>query len=374
MTAIREAIVVAGPGDAGRRIAGLPLLLRTLLTLQRAGIERCTLVGAEPPRDARLRLPVETARELRAAADDAPRLVVGPGAVIDAALVDAVGARVRPGAVLEVEQDGVHVRVAPGRLVAADDGPRVVPPAGTLRSAAAPAAILERALLEHLGNPRDGYLDRLVFRRGSRLVTPLLLRTPLSAGGVTLLNIVLGVAGGLLLGAGGGAGVAAGVALLVASGVLDCADGEVARLRFTESTLGHWLDVVGDTAVHGALLAGVAIHLARAHALPGWPVLALLAAGIAGAFGAITWSEQTEERRRRVRAWENRVLDGVLAPLSTRDWHVLVVAFALAGRLEWLVVGAAGGAHVFWLLVAWLLRRVLGRATGVPAGRRRAGG
>lgn len=359
---IREAIVLAPPGDPLRPVAGVPWLVRTILALQRAGIERCTLVGAEVPADRRLRLELATARALGAVPDDALRLVVGPGAVIDVALVDDLRHRARAGAVLELEQGGARIRVAPGPLVATNSAPPLVPTAGTLCPAATPARALAQTLLRGLQNPRDGHLDRLLFRRGSRRVTPLLVSTPLTANGVTVLNIALGVAGGLLLGAASLAGVLAGVALLVVSGILDCSDGEVARLRLTESVLGHWLDIVGDTVVHGAVLAGIAIHLARTGTIPGWPIFVLLALGIAGAFVAITWSEQTEARRRRVAGWENRVLDGALSPLSTRDWHVFVIAFALAGRLEWLVVGAAVGAHVFWALVGWLVRRVLARA------------
>jgi len=80
------------------------------------------------------------------------------------------------------------------------------------------------------------------------------------------------------------------------------------------------------------------------------------------AFAVVTWSDDTEARRRRVPGWENRILDGVLSPLSTRDWHVFPLAFALAGRLDLLVLGAAVGAHVFWVATLLILLRALRRA------------
>jgi phosphatidylglycerophosphate synthase len=147
----------------------------------------------------------------------------------------------------------------------------------------------------------------------------------------------------------------------VASGVLDCCDGELARMRFAESRLGHWLDVTGDTVVHVALLAGVAMRIARTASVPGWPTLALLLVGVLGAFAVISWSEETEARRHRVDAWQNALLDGVLSRLTTRDWHVFVVAFAIAGRLDLLVPAAAVGAQAFWLAALGLLVRVLRR-------------
>lgn len=210
-----------------------------------------------------------------------------------------------------------------------------------------------------VGNPRDGYFDRLVSRRLSPAVTRLLLPTAVTPNAITIASTAIGVVGGLLVGSEGTLGIVAGILCLLASDVLDCCDGELARLRGTSSRLGHALDVVGDTLVAVALLAGIALHLLHAGTFPGWPALVALLLGVAGAFAVVTWSEATAVRRRRVARWENGVLDGVLGPLTTRDWYVFPVAFALAGRLGWLVPAAAVGAHVFWLVTLVLLLRVL---------------
>jgi phosphatidylglycerophosphate synthase len=257
------------------------------------------------------------------------------------------------------ERDGVFVARATGGAAPRPERP----PAGVLLPASAPRATIETALLHGLENARDGYLDRVLHRRLSRPTTRLLLPTPLTPNHVTCLGVLVGVAGGLLLGSPTAAGVLAGVTALVVSGVLDCVDGEIARIKFTESKVGHALDVTGDTIVHAALLAGIARHIGRVGAWPDASVLWLLATGVLGAFGAITWSEQTEARRHRVAdAWENRVLDGVLSPLTTRDWYLFPVAFALAGRLDLLVPAAAVGAQAFWIAVVVLVARVLRRA------------
>jgi phosphatidylglycerophosphate synthase len=367
---IREAIILPEPGDPLRPVARVPLLVRTIIALERSGIERCTLVGTlSPPADRRIHCRLTTVPALTPPEDDELRIVLGAGTVIDPALVRDLQTRARPGQVLEVEEDGARVRVAPGPLVAGNGGARVRPRVGTLRRAA--SADLEESLLRELENPRDGYLDRLVHRRLSRPLTRLLLRTPLSPNAVTVIGIAFGVMGGVLLGGPGTGVMLAAVLLLVASGVLDCSDGELARIRCAESRLGHWLDVSGDTLVHLAVLAGIAMRIARAGSAPGWPILGVLLVGVVGAFAMITWSEETEERRHRVEAWENRLLDGVLAPLTTRDWHVFPVLLALVGRLDLLVPAAAAGAHAFWLAALVLLRRVLGRApaTGQLHGR-----
>jgi phosphatidylglycerophosphate synthase len=213
------------------------------------------------------------------------------------------------------------------------------------------------------GHARDGCVDRLLYRRLSAPVTRALVPTPVTPNAVTMAGIVLGVAGGALLGFPGPLPVAAAVALLLASGVLDAVDGELARQRRAESRLGHWLDITGDTLVHLALLGGIAARMHASGAAIDGRVVAWLGAGVLGSFAVITWSEATESRRHRVPAWENRVLDGVLQPLSTRDWHVVVVAFAALGRLHALIPAAAVGAHLFWLAALVLLVRVLRRAS-----------
>jgi len=209
------------------------------------------------------------------------------------------------------------------------------------------------------GNPRDGYADRLVLRRLSGLLTDRLVRTSLTPNAVTLLGLGCGLAGGLALALPWPLGACLGMALLLASGVLDCCDGELARLRHAESQTGHVLDVVSDTLVHLSLFAGVVLALRRDGTVVDPRVLMLLVAGALGAFAAITWSERTEARRRRVASWQNRLLDGVLSPLTTRDWYVFPLAFAFAGRLDALLLGAAVGSHVFWLSVVVLVSSAL---------------
>src|SRR6185295_11766272 len=129
----------------------------------------------------------------------------------------------RPGQVLEMEEGGARVRVAPGRLIAGNGGVRIPRGPGTLQPAL--TGVAERTLLLALG-------------------------------------IALGMAGGLSLAYPGVGPVVAGVLMLLASSVLDCSDGELARLSHSESRLGHWMDITGDTAVHLALLAGIGARIA----------------------------------------------------------------------------------------------------------------
>jgi phosphatidylglycerophosphate synthase len=356
---IREAVVHAGPGDAERTIAGVPLLLRTILTLQRSGVEECILVGSEAPRDPRVRCRVSVSAPPGPPPGSARRLIVGAGSVIDETLVRHLQAETRPDEGLAFETHGARLQLSPGGSAqAAARGPT----GGTLLPADAPPERVELALLRALENPRDGYIDRLLYRRLSRPVTRLLLRTRLTPNQITIAGTLLGIAGGAFLALPTWLGIALGVVCLMASSVLDCCDGELARLRFTESNIGHLLDVTGDTLVHGALVGGLSARLIASGQTPGWPTLAALGLGIAGAFAAISWAESVESERRSVPSIENRLLDGLLSPLSTRDWYVFPLAFAAFGRLGYFPLAAAVGAHVFWPLVLIATARALRRS------------
>ncbi len=356
---VRRAVVLAGAGDRTRSVAGVPLLLRTLLTLQRSGIEQCTIVGADPPADPRLRVPVVRAASAASVASEALHVVVGPGTVFDQTLVRELVRQARPGMVSEVARDGACLRIAPGDRLAEPAAPSAPPQVGVLEPATRSDAELERALLRGLRNPRDGWIDRVLARRLSAALTRLLLRTPLRPNAVTLAAIALGVGGGIALGSPASSCVLAGVAALVLSAVLDCSDGELARLRFQESSRGHILDLTGDTFVHLAVLSGIVRRLATTGTVVAWPTLGALGVGVVGAFAVITACEVLETRRRQVACWENRLIDQVLAPLTTRDWYLFPVLFALGGRLEWLVPAAAVGANVFWIVTLVVLLRVL---------------
>ena len=209
------------------------------------------------------------------------------------------------------------------------------------------------------GNPRDGYLDRLVLRRLSAPLTDRLVGTSITPNALTLLGLACGVAGGLALALAWPLGACLGTMLLLVSGVLDCCDGELARRRHAESPLGHVLDVMSDTLVHSSLFAGIVLALRRNGTDVDPRVLIVLVAGALGAFAAITWSERTEARRHARASWQNRLLDGVLSPLTTRDWYVFPLAFALAGRLDALLFGAAVGSCVFCVFVVVLVKGAL---------------
>jgi phosphatidylglycerophosphate synthase len=143
------------------------------------------------------------------------------------------------------------------------------PSIAELRHVAQPPATLGRASGEH-------WAGRLYMRRISPYVTRALLRTPITANGVTWLMVPTGLlaAGCLTLpGLGGAVGAAALVQLQL---LFDCCDGEVARWRGESSPAGVYLDRIAHHLTDAALPAALGVRAAGGwDSLDGWTTLGL---------------------------------------------------------------------------------------------------
>lgn len=122
-----------------------------------------------------------------------------------------------------------------------------------LRAVAQPPEVRARKNAEH-------WTAELYLRHISIYFTALLVRTPISANGVTGLMIVSGwcIAAALLV-----PGIWGALLALLLSQVqlyLDCCDGEVARWRGTRSAKGVFLDKVGHYTTEGLVAVALGIR------------------------------------------------------------------------------------------------------------------
>jgi phosphatidylglycerophosphate synthase len=124
-----------------------------------------------------------------------------------------------------------------------------------LRDVAQPPEVRGRRNAEH-------WTASLYLRNISPYLTWLLLRTPISANGVTGLMILTGwsVAGALLIP--GIWGALLGLVLGQLQMLVDCSDGEVARWRRTSSPAGAFLDAVGHYSTESLIPLALAIRAA----------------------------------------------------------------------------------------------------------------
>ena len=214
----------------------------------------------------------------------------------------------------------------------------------------------ERIFLLALENPRDGLVDTYLNRKFSRLLTRFFLRTPLTPNQITVFSFLTGLLGASCFLLGSYAWAVAGALLLQFSTVIDCVDGEVARVKMLESPFGEWLDISLDTVVHIAIFLGVGVAVWKQDGLAAAPLLGgMLAAAACISFPLITMAEKTEEQGRQRAGWADVWLDNMVAGLTSRDYSLLVLLCAIAGKLAWFLWAAAIGAQVFWLALALLL-------------------
>jgi phosphatidylglycerophosphate synthase len=219
----------------------------------------------------------------------------------------------------------------------------------------------EKKLFNSLKGEFEGFVDRYFNRKLSRWFTRLFLAVGLSPNSITILATIIGLVSAAGFGMGGyAAGVVAAVLFQLAA-VIDCCDGEVARLTFTESPFGAWLDIAMDNIVHMAIFAGIAagLYVTQVGQDHAWLTLALGAAAVLGNGVSFLLVEKAQKIK-SASGWKTPVnaawSDFMLKNVASRDFSVVVLLFALLGRLDWFLWMAAAGSLVFAGIMLWVIR------------------
>jgi phosphatidylglycerophosphate synthase len=258
---IERAILLWKPEHEPLRvIAGLPSLLRQLLSLQDAGVSEVFLVGAPRsgrPTDHRLWLDVQCTED---APTDAPALLAPAGLVWHSALPSQL-------ANINIADDEVNGfsqgdawALAVGREQmeellthpAPESFAKALPDGLFLYRVDDPEA--SHALFESLRKPLDGIIARRLNRYVSLWVTEQIIHTSITPNQMTLIAALFGLLSvyfGCLA-----SFVWAGVCIQLQS-ILDGCDGEIARLKYLRSRSGEWLDSICDDVLNFGVMFGV---------------------------------------------------------------------------------------------------------------------
>jgi phosphatidylglycerophosphate synthase len=386
----------ATTADLLQPIAGVPALLRLLLCAQRVGIGEMILLGADrcPPdvqalvmQDPRLMvrpiwlddrpysalLPACPALEKEWWEDDV--WVLPAGGVIDVRLLrDAVRqAGSRPIAVIEAGPQASTTHAAAFFRVSGPWLQSIVEASGDVTLSSLLGDLPQRRDIERISNrglvcapvvrgenhgavecglfkrfegSSDGWADRYLNRKLSPWFSRWFLRTPLRPNEVTFIALAIGLLAAFGLARGSWLSSVAGALLLQWSAVIDCCDGEVARLKFLESARGYYLDIICDNIVHVAVFAGIAWSSYKGLGQTYFLLLGGLAAfGTIMAFIVVLLTRHG--RTRNASATIDRLIDG----LTNRDFSLLLVVCALTGTLEWFLWALAIGVNIFWPIV-----------------------
>jgi 1L-myo-inositol 1-phosphate cytidylyltransferase / CDP-L-myo-inositol myo-inositolphosphotransferase len=379
-----DAALIEAPVRAGTAIFGRPLLERLLLICQRAGAQRFFIQVADGARD-----------DLRAALGsfrDSPAVSLGGtfAEALEHLPADARCVALRGNLVLATPQlrrviasqaAGSGEVVALESTDAALSGTVAAGPlrlllngANTAVARLAPRGQLPFALnllpddvrdaelrlareLRHATAYKDGPMARWFDRRLSWRISHRLARTAVTPNQVTVANTVIGLVSAWLFAFPGYWLRLSGALLSLLSTTLDGVDGELARLKMTESRLGARLDLQTDILVVIALFAGIAIGCYRASASGAYLYLLFIL------LGGFALAQTVDDRARRSRGEQAEWIAN-LDQVAGRDFVYLLFVLALLNRLYYFVWAAAFGTYVY-AIVLWRLtnRR---RSSGNP--------
>ncbi len=345
------AVILCDSETATLRVAGLTLLDRLVVAAHRAGAPSITVASEDLlpslPRANALDIPVQSTRsrpELKA-----PTVVLSTRLLVQAGdlkrlaerggrLVKLDGTLLPAGVLSEWSASDLEDQLAKLPIVATAGVAEPVHDAATADHAT-------RALWKSLTSSADGFVDKHFNRPVGRVLSKLLIHTNVSPNQVSVAATVLGLISAALFALGGQRSALWAALVLQLSAIVDCVDGDLARVLFKESPLGKWLDIVGDQIVHIGVFVCIGIGLYRTGSPS--PVLALAtsaAIGVVISFIVVMRGLMQPESQRNTRL--QRLIDAT----TNRDFSVLLILLALAGKLAWFLWLAAIGVHVFWML------------------------
>jgi 1L-myo-inositol 1-phosphate cytidylyltransferase / CDP-L-myo-inositol myo-inositolphosphotransferase len=356
------AVLVCEPGTANLRVAGLTLTDRFILAAHRAGFAPIFGVlpsGMQEPATERAQHWGIIVQWVRQVPEISSRMLLATTSAL--VTVDSLRILKREGGRLT----GDHGDPIPAGLItgpvptnvsldrALDLLPSVSSEGVGWRVIDRPTArAAGRALWDSVSSSTDGLVDRTFNRPCGRVLSKLLVWTPVSPNTVSIISILIGVVAAWLFADGDYAKAIGAAILFQISAIVDCVDGDIARVAFKESALGKWLDLAGDQVVHVSVFGGIALGLMQS--TPGVPARWLGLSAIAGAllsFAVVVRGlrQPPSEQKNRMQ----KLIDGA----TNRDFSVLVLVLAVAGKLELFLWLTALGSHVFWLALLILQLR-----------------
>jgi len=397
------------------QVGGLTLFMRALLTLQRAGFSEAVVLAGDDEaelkqlvrEDRRVSLSIRW-RPVREFPPTDPRtwealahelngacLIVSARTIFSRSLVEHLRAEVSDGHVALVvrgeDGEAAMAAVSPSLLSvssvtgSADGAPlralleraeadgrvKSIPIAWgpafwcqTLKQAA-DMPLAERTLIRSLQGQFEGLIDTYFNRKISALLSRLFLAMGLSPNAITVVATAIGLLAAVAFAMGHYAAGVIGALLFQLAAIVDCCDGEVARLTFRESKLGEQLDIMTDNVVHVAIFG--AIGWGSFLAQGGWqnpdPLAWLpLALGGAAIFAnavslwLVMRAKSIDARSGWTTSEQAIRVTFILKNMASRDFSVVLLLFALIGKLDWFLALAAVGSNVFWLMLAWVTR------------------
>jgi len=132
----------------------------------------------------------------------------------------------------------------------------------------------------------DGLVAYYVGRPLGRVFSKLLVYTSVSPNMVTVASMLVGLAGATVAGTGTYVGFVLGAFLYWFGMVVDCIDGDLARVKLCGSRLGQWLDTIADDVSTCSITVGfgVGLYFQTGHV---WVLIAGVVGGLSIVYAAV---------------------------------------------------------------------------------------
>jgi phosphatidylglycerophosphate synthase len=220
----------------------------------------------------------------------------------------------------------------------------------------------EQKLNSWLVKPTDGIFAR-ANRRISIPISRQLIKFPITPNMVSIFTLGVGFASGLFFAFGGYWNAVFGAFLCLFASILDGCDGEVARLKFQESDFGCWLETVCDYLFYLVLFVGMTIGLWRGSGTKTYLVWgALLLFGAMASFLAVGWERHrlaSGRPEQLLRIWQTHAESRSSNPFLYFGRHLefmarrcffpyAILLFALGNILNVAFILSAIGANLVW--------------------------
>jgi phosphatidylglycerophosphate synthase len=232
-------------------------------------------------------------------------------------------------------------------------------------------ASAERFLVAHSGKVLDG-IHTSFNRRLCRPCVRLLTHTSITPNQVTFGGVLVSVLSAIAFAHGSYWWYVLGALLFYIAGLFDEMDGMLARIKFAESPLGTWLEGFADGLSYLLLFGGITIGLSRQYGKAAiWMGVALV---LGTALAVITTSLQRKRATMPDRPqeylgrfyqllekdsgnWISRVVRQVQAFQKRGVLIHYIVLFTVLGGLPVLFFLATLGAHLTWIVTLYFNRR-----------------
>lgn len=199
----------------------------------------------------------------------------------------------------------------------------------------------EQSVISHSDSP---IIDRYIIRKISGFITGTLVKTPVTPNQVTIISLVIGIVAAVFFSHGTHVYTIIAGVLYFISTIFDQCDGEVARSKHMESEFGRAFDIIVDSIVNAAIVAGITFALYKT-SRSGFHIITGLLAIIGISISILLTTYFSKENKA-----DNGTRE-MLDKLNNKDFfYVIMLASVIFNQMIWFLLIMAVGTNIYWIV------------------------